>query len=193
MARINAQIRALEDGYGKPLVEQICWLATPFEFSLLERGGRARGRAHDITLLIFKDDNVAVIRKPSYPPDIWRPPSGGIEPTETFEEGAVREAYEETGLCVQLREYLVRAEVVFQHAEQSGETMTWTTHVFLADWRSGEPHAVDTKEIAEARWATRRELEFDLQERLDSAPTHGLRYRGWVQRKAFEALQRRRE
>lgn len=187
MAWLNARTPEIETRYGHPFIAETRWAATPFEAELLRRA-RARGRQHDITLFIRRGMNFAVIRKPNYPPHVYRPPSGGVEPDETLEAGAFREAYEETGLEVVLRVYLLRAHVVFIPKGERDETIPWTTHVFLAEWLKGEPHPVDTKEIAEARWASLEELTTTLQEALDEAPTAGLRYRGWLQRQALSAL-----
>ena len=74
----------------------------PVAFQLVSRSV-SRGRRHDITVLIRDERNrIAVIRKPSYPPEVFRPPSGGVEPGETIEAGALREALEETGLEISL-------------------------------------------------------------------------------------------
>ena len=189
MAHINAQIPALEASYGRPAVRRIDWDAEPYEFDLLTAAVE-RNRFHDVTLFIRRGDRVAVVRKPTYPPGVFRPPSGGVEPGESFEAGALREAYEETGLRVALRRYLLRVESCFHLRGESDETIRWVSHVFLADWCHGEPRPIDRKEIAEARWATRDELETDLQRRLDDAPTAGLRYRGWLQREACELWRR---
>jgi ADP-ribose pyrophosphatase YjhB (NUDIX family) len=187
MSAVNAQVEALERLYGNPLVERARWRLDPSPWDDLRRAA-ARGRHHDITLFIVRDDAMAVIRKHTYPPGVFRPPSGGVEAGETVEEGAAREAYEETGLSVVLRRYLLRAEVLFRSVEAATVTIPWTTHVFLAEWRLGEPRPVDVEEIAEARWASILELRTVLQERLDRSPSHGLRYRGWLQRVALATL-----
>lgn len=190
MTWLNARTPEIESRYGRPNVVGTHWDATDVETDLLRRAVRA-GREHDVTMLIRRGDDLAVVRKPSYPPQVFRPPSGGIEPHESIETGARREAYEETGLTIRLRVYLVRAHVVFDPTNQTDETIAWTTHVFLAEWLDGEPHAVDTKEIEEARWASSKEVVTTLQCALDTAPTAGLRYRGWLQRQAFLALRER--
>ncbi|MDA1191344.1 MAG: NUDIX hydrolase [Candidatus Poribacteria bacterium] len=194
MSHINAQIEELERRYGVPALRTTHWGTEGWEFDLLKRACD-KDRCHDVTTFILRGDRIAVIRKPDYPPDVYRPPSGGVEPGERFEDGATREAYEETGLTVEIRDYLLRADVTFHHPSQSfrqsDETIRWVTHVFLADWRCGEPRPIDTKEIAQARWATLDELRHTLQSRLDHAPTRGLRYRGWLQREALFALAQR--
>src|SRR6266511_2713111 len=64
-------------------------------------------RMHDVTLFILNGDRLALIRKPMFPPGIWRPPGGGVKPGEEFVEAVRREALEETGLRVDLQRYLV--------------------------------------------------------------------------------------
>ena len=86
-------------------------------------------RLHDVTLFILNGDRLALIRKPMFPPDIWRPPGGGVKPGEGFVEAVRREALEETGLRVELERYLVeaRARFVYRPIE-----LDWPTLVFLA-------------------------------------------------------------
>ena len=77
-------------------------------------------RTHDVTLFILDpSQRIALIRKPHFAEDVWRPPGGGIKPDEDFVAGAVREAREETGLHVELRRYLVASEAVFRTAAAS--------------------------------------------------------------------------
>ena len=112
-------------------------------------------RTHDVTLFILNGDRLALIRKPQFAPDIWRPPGGGIKPGEDFVEAAVREALEETGLRVELERYLVEARARFLHER---DELDWRTHVFLATHPDEEIEPHDTEEIADARWGTLEEL-----------------------------------
>ena len=74
-------------------------------------------RTHDVTLFILDPARrLALIRKPHFAEDVWRPPGGGIHPGEDFVAGAVREALEETGLHVEPRRYLVDAHALFTNA-----------------------------------------------------------------------------
>jgi ADP-ribose pyrophosphatase YjhB (NUDIX family) len=174
-----AVVRGLEARYGVPREMAMTLAMAEREYALCRREV-ARGRAHDVTLFVLRGDadpaqrEIAVIRKWSYPPDLFRPPSGGVEPGEAFEAGAVREALEETGLEVLLERYLVRARARF---EWEGEALDWTTHVFSARWLGGEIGARDTREIAEARWATVGELDGALRERMLALASAGFRYR----------------
>jgi ADP-ribose pyrophosphatase YjhB (NUDIX family) len=199
-----ATVARLEARYGAPRELEMELTMAEREFALCRRAAD-RGRAHDVTLFILRglvshaDDDqapaarkdaaqIAVIRKWSYPPDLFRPPSGGVEPGEAFEAGAVREGYEETGLTVELERYLVRMQGRFHWAD---EVLDWTTHVFSARLLGGEIQAVDIREIAEARWATVTELDTDLRERMLARESAGFRYRVALHDAALEMLRLR--
>jgi 8-oxo-dGTP pyrophosphatase MutT (NUDIX family) len=125
-----------------------------------------------VTLFIRKGGQYAAIRKPSYPKGLFRAPSSGVEPGESVEAGALREALEETGLEIRLSRYVFRSRVRFTHRRE--ESVDWTSHVFTADWIKGEIAPIDTVEIAEAIWVTRTELEASVP-LLRAAPSGGLR------------------
>lgn len=132
-------------------------------------------RTHDVTLFILDPARrLALIRKPHFTADVWRPPGGGVKPGEDFAAGAVREALEETGLHVELRRYLVASDVVFHNA---GRELPWRTHVFLAETRDEEIVPGDPDEIAEARWGTLAELAGPLREHLLATGRAFWRYR----------------
>jgi 8-oxo-dGTP pyrophosphatase MutT (NUDIX family) len=169
----------LEQKYGVPQTLRTAYNMSRKEFDLLKWSMR-KGRAHDVTLFIAdsEGEQIAVIQKPSYPPGIYRPPSGGVEPGEDFESGAHREAYEETGLKIQLKRYLLKVYVDFSF---ESEVVNWTSHVFAACAVGGEIQPVDTKEITDARWATLHELKTNLLTGLQQSASAGLRYRAELQ------------
>ena len=179
------EIQRLEQRYGiPPEVEfEIGYRKDEFDFL---KHSQKHGRAHDVTLLIFRDDQIAVTAKPHYPPGLYRPPSGGVAPGEPFEAGALREAREETGLEIALERYLVRALVRFQYAD---EVVRWTSHVFTARHVGGELAPRDSREITGARWMTLAELEA-LQPMLRAAGSSGLAYRAALHEVIFEELRR---
>jgi len=178
-------LRALEQRYGTPVVGRA---AAPFDrhaFALLERCARKQ-RAHDVTLLIRDTaGRFAVIRKPSYPAEVFRPPSGGVEPGESFEAGALREAIEETGLQVRLERYLLRVEAQFSYGEAFAP---WTTHVLLAETLDTRLEPTDRVEIADARWATVAEVMEYYRPRMLAIGSAGMRYRVDLQDLALERL-----
>ena len=172
-------VNQLERKYGVPSSLRTAYRMHQKEFDLLKWSMR-NGRAHDVTLFISheREDKIAVIQKPSYPSGVYRPPSGGIERGEDFETGAQREAYEETGLAIQLQKYLLKVYVDFSF---ENEVVNWTSHVFAARTTGGQIQPVDTKEISDARWATLDELKTNLLMSLQQSASAGLRYRAELQ------------
>jgi ADP-ribose pyrophosphatase YjhB (NUDIX family) len=147
-------------------------------------------RMHDVTLFIFNGERLALIRKHDFEPLIWRPPGGGVKPGEDFVSGVRREAFEETGLDVELERYLVSATVRFVYEPYE---VPWRTHVFLASTTSGELAPRDTEEIQAARWGTVPELSGPLRERLLATGRAFWRYRVALHDAAAAALERRAE
>ncbi len=146
-------------------------------------------RTHDVTLFILDPDRrIALIRKPQFAEDVWRPPGGGIVPGEDFETGAVREALEETGLNVELRHYLVDARAMFTNA---GRKLAWRTHLLHAETTDADIVAGDPGEIADARWGTLDELAGPLRERLLATGRAFWRYRVALHDAALQALETR--
>ena len=143
-------------------------------------------RTHDVTLFILDpDDRIALIQKHHFPPDIWRPPGGGIKPGEDFADGAVREALEETGLHVALERYLVAADALFRW---DGHELAWRTHVFLARTDDRTPEPRDAAEIAAARFVTLAELAGPLRARLLATGRALWRYRVALHDASLSAL-----
>ncbi|HJQ67966.1 MAG TPA: NUDIX hydrolase [Blastocatellia bacterium] len=166
-------IRDVELKYGTPVEVRLSYEMTGREFDMVRRSQK-HGRAHDVTLFIIKEDSLVVIKKPMYPPGAYRAPSGGINPGEDFEAGSVREAHEETGLIVELEEYVLRARVKFTH---ESDVIDWTSHVFTARPTGGSLEPIDVHEIVEARFATLDELGGPIKEALLASGSTGLRYR----------------
>jgi ADP-ribose pyrophosphatase YjhB (NUDIX family) len=143
----------LRERYGEP--QPLRWegeVSGP-EFTL---AGASPGRRHDVTFFVFEPDGLlALIRKPSYPSDVWRPPGGGVRPGERFESGVRREALEELGVEIELDRFLVSSEATFRC---DGGVIEWRTHVFSARTDARDLRPIDTHEIAGARWGTTAEL-----------------------------------
>lgn len=175
---ILAPIRAR---YGEPAI-----LEWEGEISEREHGIATYNptRTHDVTLFIFNGERLALIRKHPFPPDIWRPPGGGVKPGEDFVEAVEREGFEETGLRVTLERYLVEARARFLYED----VLEWRTHVFLATTADTEVEPHDLDEIAEARWGTLAELNGPLRERLLATGRAFWRYRVALHDAASAAL-----
>ncbi|MFQ5896545.1 MAG: NUDIX hydrolase [Nitrospinota bacterium] len=182
---VEALLPEIERRYGRPREIALEFEFQPHGFARVQES-LSRGRAHDVTLLIREGDRLAVIRKPSYPPHVFRAPSGGVARGEEFEAGVRREAYEETGLEVALERYLLRVRAAFTC---DGRRAEWVTHVVLCRALSGEPRPVDTREVCEARWATLEEVRTSLREALLATGSGGLAYRAALQEAALEAME----
>jgi 8-oxo-dGTP pyrophosphatase MutT (NUDIX family) len=165
-------IQGIEKKYGQPRELTMTFAMNPSEFEMLKASMRD-GRNSDVTLFIFKGENIIVIAKPWYPEGLYRAPSGGIKPDEEMESSAKREAYEETGVEIQLEKYLLRIHVTFT----CGEAIeSWTSHVFTARYLSGEPHPIDTREIKKVALLSLEELSA-LKGKLLEQDSGGLHYR----------------
>jgi 8-oxo-dGTP pyrophosphatase MutT (NUDIX family) len=177
--QVLAPIRAR---YGHPAILEWEGAISEREYDLATYNPR---RAHDVTLFILNRDRLALIRKHPFPPDVWRPPGGGVKPGEDFVEAVRREALEETGLNVELVRYLVEARARFVYEPRN---VDWRTHLFLAITEDEELEPRDTEEIADARWGTLEELAGPLRERLLATGHAFWRYRVALHDAALAAL-----
>lgn len=177
-------LEGLEAKYGKPAIAHFRHAMIRPEFELLIHSMRQE-RAHDITLFIFNGPYVVAIRKHLHPEGVYRAPSGGLAPGEDFEEGALREAYEETGAIIELQRYILRAYVTFTY---DGREVPWTSHVFTAKYVSGTLEPIDTHEIAEVKQVRLEELQGEIRNRLLAAGSGGLAYRAALTDKVVELL-----
>ncbi|MFH1447146.1 MAG: NUDIX hydrolase [Chloroflexota bacterium] len=165
-----------EKCFGVPKTIRLNYPTPQVNFDFI-RSTQKNDRAHDITLYFYHDQRLAVTRKPMYPKGAYRPSSGGLNPGETLEQAAAREGWEEMGVTVTIRDYLLRARVDFIFRD---DRIRWTTHVFRVVWEgTGEPtlKPQDTREICEAVWATEAEFLGPMQHALLSTDSTGLLYR----------------
>jgi len=143
-------------------------------------------RTHDVTLFILDaGDRLALIRKPHFADGVWRPPGGGIKRGEDVVAGAVREAFEETGLQVELERYLVATDAVFRNA---GRELHWRTHVLSARTHDDVFALFDLVEIVVVCWGTLAELAGPLRGRLLETGRAFWRYRVALHDAALSAL-----
>jgi ADP-ribose pyrophosphatase YjhB (NUDIX family) len=179
----EAILAPVRERYGTPLVLVWDGEISDIEWAIATHNP---SRTHDVTLFILDPaERLALIRKPHFAADVWRPPGGGIKPGEDFTAGAVREALEETGLRVELLRYLVASQAVFRNA---GRDLAWQTHVLLAGTHDTELAPDDPEEIADARWGTVAELAGPLRERLLAEDRAFWRYRVALHDAALSAL-----
>jgi 8-oxo-dGTP pyrophosphatase MutT (NUDIX family) len=177
-------IQELAMELGQPVIEYWSFKMGEEEFSRL-KAHIDRGRVHDATTLVLRGDELVVVRKPGYPPNAYRAPSGGIHPEESFLDGTAREAWEETGLKVQVDGYLLRVHATFSHGEDSAK---WTTHVMLAKPLTDELGPIDKTEIESARWISWDELLSTVNPVLEKSGLGGLAYRAQLHRRSRELL-----
>jgi 8-oxo-dGTP pyrophosphatase MutT (NUDIX family) len=177
-------IQELVRKVGQPTVERWTISMEENEFNELKKQIE-RGRAHDVTVLIGRGNGLAVIRKPQYPSGAYRIPSGGVRPEESFIDGAVREAKEETGLDVEIERYLLHVLVTFTFGREYAK---WSTHVLSARALTFQLAPTDTKEIAEAKWVSWDELLGTVNTVLRDTGLGGLNYRARLQERTHELL-----
>jgi len=178
-------VEEAEGRFGKPHI--LHWEHEIGEDELaFVKATQKHGRAHDVTLFIFSNDHLALIRKPMFQRPTYRAPSGGLNRGESFEEGAKREALEETGLEIELEEYLLRMHVRFTGGE---EYLDWTSHVFRARAVGGQLQPRDTSEIAETIYGTIEELQGPIRQALLKSGRGLLAYRVALTDATVEILQ----
>jgi ADP-ribose pyrophosphatase YjhB (NUDIX family) len=151
----------------------------------LALAGRSPARRHDVTFFVFNGDRLALIRKPHYTANLWRPPGGGTRPDERFEDGVGREALEELGVEIELQQFLVATTARFRHGS---DTIDWRTLVFSARTEADELDPIDRHEIAEARWGTADELAGPIRTALLATRRALWRYRVALHDEALAAL-----
>ncbi|MGQ0722643.1 MAG: NUDIX hydrolase [Candidatus Eiseniibacteriota bacterium] len=182
-------VREAERRFGLP-AEATFHVDTPAAEIAFIRRTQKHGRAHDVTILIRDGARIAAIAKHHYPPGIFRLPSGAIDPGESIEDGARREACEETGLDVTLTRYLLRSRVRFA-APEPADSIDWTTHVLEARATGGALGPLDLVEIREAAWVTREDLLGPIRDRLVAWKEGGIQYRWQLHDAIFAEVDRR--
>jgi 8-oxo-dGTP diphosphatase len=96
--------------------------------------------------LVCRDDGrIAIVHRPRY--DDWSLPKGKLEEGESWEQAALREVHEETGVRAELGEEL--ASDSYTDSKGRPKTVRW--------WRMravGEDGFAPDDEVDELRWAT---------------------------------------
>ncbi len=167
------EIKELEKLYGKP-AEKYIDIEMEDEDCFLVKASASKGRNHDVTVFIFKDDKLILIKKHSYPEGVYRAPSGGINRDESVIEGIRREIFEETGTEIQLERYILRVHARFIC---NGEVIPWVSHVFTARYVSGDLIPRDTREVAGIKLSTVEELQSDIRNAMLKDGRGGFKYR----------------
>ncbi|MBP6732052.1 MAG: NUDIX domain-containing protein [Chitinophagales bacterium] len=106
-----------------------------------------------VDVAILKDDKILLGRKPGQ--NKFRFIGGFTDPTDSsYEEAAARETLEETGVAVSDIKYAGSAKI--DDWRYRSEQDKIITHLFVAQYQSGEPGAKD--DIVELRWFTTTDL-----------------------------------
>lgn len=106
--------------------------------------------------VIWRADRVLLIRRGKPPRENeWSLPGGRQELGETVAEAARREAREETGLEITVRDVVAVVDLIDRDADGRVQ-FHYTLIDVLAEWQSGEAVAAD--DAAEVAWVTLDEL-----------------------------------
>jgi 8-oxo-dGTP pyrophosphatase MutT (NUDIX family) len=182
----DEEITSLMEKYGEPIVLEFAVNFLNFECNLVKRT-EAKGRLHDITCFIRKnDDDFVVIQKPQYArTGIYRAPSGGAISGEHLEDAAIREMYEETGLTIRLTHFVLdmRLDIVCKD-----RTIPWRSLVFLAEPIEGEMRQIDTREIFDVTVMSREHLVGKVAQLMEDSGWGGFKYRAFLTREFFRRL-----
>jgi 8-oxo-dGTP pyrophosphatase MutT (NUDIX family) len=179
----DAMIEEMQTRFGVPAEASFAYEVTEREFNRI-RASQKHDRNHDVTLYIRKDDKIVVIAKPFYPEALYRAPSGGLQPGESFDDGIKREMAEETGIDIDVDRFILKTKVRFTWG---GQSIEWRSFVFAADYVTGEFEWTDTDEIREVRLA--RWDEFDtFGEMMRQSEIGGLHYRADLHDRVKELL-----
>jgi 8-oxo-dGTP diphosphatase len=94
--------------------------------------------------VVVRDGHIAVVHRPRY--DDWSLPKGKLDPGESWEQAAMREVEEETGLRCRLEEELEPAHYL---SKGKPKTVRW--------WRMSvveDPGVGPDDEVDDLRWLT---------------------------------------
>jgi len=144
------ELIALEQTYG-PFPRQHCPL--PVGLGHLEWWGDKvlRDRRGEVVPVIRRaGQGVLLHTKTSYPPGIYRLPSGGVSWGEKVSDALPREVYEETGLSGWQAQFLGLVSYEFQC---DGRAVPFVSYVFLLTGVTGSPAVHDEAEcICGFKW-----------------------------------------
>jgi 8-oxo-dGTP diphosphatase len=97
-------------------------------------------------LVVRDDGRIAVIHRPRY--DDWSLPKGKLDPGESFEDGALREVFEETGVRGRIRGEL--APTTYVDRKGRDKLVRW----YRMDVEDAPAEFAPNDEVDELRWLT---------------------------------------
>jgi 8-oxo-dGTP pyrophosphatase MutT (NUDIX family) len=107
-------------------------------------------------VILGPNGRLLVHTKSFYPEGVFRIPTGGVHPRERVMDALLREAWEETGLEVDVERLLAVLEYRFTDGQR---VLPFATYLFLLRFKSGEPSVQDEMErITEFREVDARDL-----------------------------------
>ena len=111
-----------------------------------------------VGVLIWKDGKFLMGKRVGkHGAGTWSAPGGYLEYGETFEEGAAREALEETGVKIKNLEFVTAVNNLFPD-EQKHTITIW----MRSDWESGDPQTIEHDKFVEVGWFTHDTLPDEL-------------------------------
>ncbi len=106
------------------------------------------GRIAEVCMVVRRPHGTfLVIRKPAYPPDVFRLPTGGLHRGEGILDALVREVAEETGLTIEIRRFL--AAIRYTAGSTDEDQPAFHTFAFLVDEIDGTLGSCDEEEELE--------------------------------------------
>lgn len=179
--------------FGKPTEVEVSVRFKEWEWSYLGPSV-SKKRSHDITLFIQPDeakDRFVTIQKPYYSmlkdtSWLFRAPSGGLRPGESIDQGACREALEETGLEIKLLRFvlLCRATLIVEKQR----SVPWQSLVFTAKSVGGKLMPQDKKEISNVAIHSWQEIQGPIRKALLESGWGGFQYRVFLTDKTFDIV-----
>ncbi len=109
-------VRDMAERFGRPAQTLFEVEVGSDEFDFI-RSTQRNDRAHDATLYMLKEGHIVANAKHFYPPGMYRAPSGGLNPGESFDDAIARELWEETGLRADLEHFVLISHVRFIRGE----------------------------------------------------------------------------
>jgi 8-oxo-dGTP pyrophosphatase MutT (NUDIX family) len=131
---------------------------SPYLRALRERIGHDLILLPAVSIFIWGDDGRLLLVRGS-DTDTWQMVGGAIEPDESPQDAARREAAEEAGVEVRLTGIRsVHGGPQYHYTYPNGDRVGFVSTVFDARIVAGEPHP-DGDETTEVAWLTRAELD----------------------------------